>query len=453
MKNTINILLFLLISHLGFGQEINEVYSANGDFFLKTTPYADNSSSAVGKTEVYAKDFLKKYEIPRYFAVWDNYREIFISDDGDYVVYVVNRDYEYEDVQYKSVELYRKGVKFKEYSMYDLTDCGRESDGCHLRYSPIDSIIRSGMNREVVYKKNISDFEKKLSNRAIYFSDDTLYIFSNHSRLIKLNVRNGELWTNSYANKNSQYVNGLDTMSFKSIRVEEPPNYYDYLDSMRKHFELALAEHLDMVIFPEDFKVRNTYKKYAVFFDILVSSEGAGEILSMRNYDNLPEDKIKTFVDTFKFKTTAIPQQIDKRIFLFAGSFMKSDTSLAMKEKEIEKIEKRRLFEQRIVADSIDGRYIPKNLEECFIELDKILKPNDRKAIKELEAADDTALFHFGLGMWLRNNWGLWGGSRIQQYLESKGIDHPDSMSGVIINYYYDWLNERHDKWKAFEQK
>ena len=37
--------------------------------------------------------------------------------------------------------------------------------------------------------------------------------------------------------------------------------------------------------------------------------------------------------------------------------------------------------------------------------------------------------------------------------LMAKGLTHPDDMSATILEFYYDWLNGQHDKWKEFEMK
>lgn len=116
-------------------------------------------------------------------------------------------------------------------------------------------------------------------------------------------------------------------------------------------------------------------------------------------------------------------------------------------------MKKKEAYKKRIVADSINGLYIPKNLEECFLELDKLLKPKDIKTFKNIKDRSETIDYHHGFGTWLRNNWGLWGGSRLQQYFFKKGLNHPDDMSMVILEFYYDWLNGQHEKWKEFEAK
>ena len=115
--------------------------------------------------------------------------------------------------------------------------------------------------------------------------------------------------------------------------------------------------------------------------------------------------------------------------------------------------EEKKDYLQKLQNDTINGVYIPKNLEDCFIQLDKLLSDEDKQTIKQLQSKEETIQFHHGLGMWLRNNWGLWGGSRLQQYMLDRKINHPDDMSATILMFYYDWLNGKNDEWKKFEEK
>ncbi len=102
-----------------------------------------------------------------------------------------------------------------------------------------------------------------------------------------------------------------------------------------------------------------------------------------------------------------------------------------------------REYQLRIEMDSINGVYIPKDIEDCCVQLDKILSEKDKEYIKGLSVEDLINNLHFGLGIWIRNNWGLWGGSRLQQYFFDKKLDHPDGMSGEILRAYYNWLNKK----------
>lgn len=98
-------------------------------------------------------------------------------------------------------------------------------------------------------------------------------------------------------------------------------------------------------------------------------------------------------------------------------------------------------YKINIKADSIDGVFIPTDLNSCFIQLDKLLNDTLKQNIKSKETEIDLAEYHFGLGLWMRNNWGLWGGSQLQVYFQNKNVNHPDNMSGLILVGYNKYLN------------
>ena len=92
----------------------------------------------------------------------------------------------------------------------------------------------------------------------------------------------------------------------------------------------------------------------------------------------------------------------------------------------------------RYLVDRIDGIYIPKDINEAIDSLDEIFSPEDKRYITDsLSLEDFGARCHHGLGTWIRNNWGLWGGSRLQRYFLDKKVTHPDDMSGEILKAYY----------------
>jgi len=75
---------------------------------------------------------------------------------------------------------------------------------------------------------------------------------------------------------------------------------------------------------------------------------------------------------------------------------------------------------------------IPKDLDECFIALRKMLDPNELDKFMTNDEGD-VVLAHHGLGRWIRNNWGLWKGGELKTHLEGLGFTHPDDMSHTIL--------------------
>jgi len=93
--------------------------------------------------------------------------------------------------------------------------------------------------------------------------------------------------------------------------------------------------------------------------------------------------------------------------------------------------------------------YIPKDLEDSLAELDKLLSPKDREELRN-KTEDDMILYHHELGRWMRNNWRLWGDSRLRQYFAALGVPHPESISMIILTSY--WRKENHREIKLEEQ-
>lgn len=88
------------------------------------------------------------------------------------------------------------------------------------------------------------------------------------------------------------------------------------------------------------------------------------------------------------------------------------------------------------------GVYIPRDLEDALVELEKMLPPEIIKDMKD-KTEDEMGDYHMSLGMWMRNNWDLWKGGRLSEYFLSIGVSHPDAMSGIILDSYWRKLHDK----------
>lgn len=91
----------------------------------------------------------------------------------------------------------------------------------------------------------------------------------------------------------------------------------------------------------------------------------------------------------------------------------------------------------------------PKTKQECFDMLDEMLTQEDKDAIAQME---DTVDLHFGLGMWIRNNWIYPRTIKTNQTLIRQFVVvddnmplfvHPDDYSEVILDAYQDYLKQK----------
>lgn len=108
--------------------------------------------------------------------------------------------------------------------------------------------------------------------------------------------------------------------------------------------------------------------------------------------------------------------------------------------KEFQLRQKEQTEEDRIryTKDSLRGHYIPKDLNDAINSLNKIYLDSTKVEITKLSEEDYVdGNYRFGIGLWIRNNWQLWGGSRLSQFFRENKINHPESMSVVILESYY----------------
>ena len=90
---------------------------------------------------------------------------------------------------------------------------------------------------------------------------------------------------------------------------------------------------------------------------------------------------------------------------------------------------------------------IPKTKEECFALLDGMLSDEDKKAIIK----EDVFELHFGLGLWIRNNW-LYPQSTEETEALLRTFDkkslffHSDDGSSIILEAYQKHLKKTFKK-------
>jgi len=97
--------------------------------------------------------------------------------------------------------------------------------------------------------------------------------------------------------------------------------------------------------------------------------------------------------------------------------------------------------EHNRLMDTLDGVYVPVDLIDCYKHLDYLLSDSLKLKMKN-STVYDMFTYHFSIGLWIRNNWGLWNCSRINKYFRDNNITHPDNMSGIIIQGYRLYLKD-----------
>jgi hypothetical protein len=295
---------------------------------------------------------------------------------------------------------------------------------------------------------------EQFANRFNVFSHkDTVYLIDQFRQLRTFDLQTGSLLETKHFDPSYPRLASIARTNAIEIEPIKSPSVYDLpLLANGKKADRELASHLDMAIVDifgrDDYK----YKKYAVEFTALIDTNGNLEVMAIEADEGLPEQKIRDFLASQTFDVQSIPAVLEKWRFNETVFFRNKPASKARREKKQEDLEQREAYLKRLEQDSIYGFYIPQNLGDCFVQLDTMLKYKDRAEMKA-KPADEMAIYHHGFGTFLRNNWGLWGGSRLQLYFFERGVYHPDDMSGIILSHYHDWLNGKRDTWKEWENQ
>jgi uncharacterized protein DUF6794 len=100
-------------------------------------------------------------------------------------------------------------------------------------------------------------------------------------------------------------------------------------------------------------------------------------------------------------------------------------------------------YEWRIGQENLYGVYIPKDVNEALLELNRLIdEPSKKKFLALPEEVAAHKLF-FSLGRWMSYNWSFYDGSRLSVFLQKMGVHNPDDMSRFLIILYHRSLKKQ----------
>ena len=100
-------------------------------------------------------------------------------------------------------------------------------------------------------------------------------------------------------------------------------------------------------------------------------------------------------------------------------------------------------YQKRIQQEVLEGQYIPKDLTDAFVQLNKLIDADSKIRLKSVSEEEAVHKLYFSFGRWIIENWGFYGGSRLSHYLRELGVAHPEDMSQFIIVSYHRNLNRK----------
>lgn len=100
-------------------------------------------------------------------------------------------------------------------------------------------------------------------------------------------------------------------------------------------------------------------------------------------------------------------------------------------------------FEARTKLTRIDGNYIPKDLKDALLELDKIMEEGAKNKFKAYSEEDARTKTHFSFGKYINKRWSIQEGSRLTLWFQKSKIYNYDDMIDCVITTYHRKLNDK----------
>lgn len=436
-------------------------FSENGKYFLRSIPFDHAFPTLPGTTSVYRTGTREPlYTINRAFdTVEEDRNSLVLSDDGEIIFYLISWGADEAKDGLKSVSIYKNGRLIKSYTAEEITGCDLNKERCTVQYQNYSEVVdkaKSGVGTpeyKKTFKAGVSDDEKFLSDFAIFSSGDSVYLVDSKKYVHRFSLSQAKLVdTVPFA---SVYDDLRAKARFTRLELEEYESPFYYLPKLRTGVDVhrALASLLKMKVYDDASSKDEQFRSYRLKITGYLDQNGNFDVEDLDLFDDdLPREMIVAFFRKASFDTAKMPPifrrwKISDQYF----AFRRANDRVARKER-LEQIHRQEdELKRRLTAETVNGTYIPANLGEAFRELDRSLPEIDRKEMATLPSRRDMIKYHLGLGMWMRNNWGLWGGSRFQTYFIHRGITDAEEMSSVVLFYYWDWIHGNKDSWQQWE--
>lgn len=126
---------------------------------------------------------------------------------------------------------------------------------------------------------------------------------------------------------------------------------------------------------------------------------------------------------------------------LFAAFLMAGVSAWAQPTETKAQFEKE--YKERIQKETLYGQYIPIDLTDAFVQLNKLIDSESKVKFKMATEEEAAHKLYFSFGRWIIENWGFYGGSRLSHYIKALGITFPEDMAQFIIVSYHRNLNKK----------
>jgi hypothetical protein len=451
------VVIFSIFQFLN-AQKIEIIRSQNKDFFMYNISYEFDSNikdfeildtvNKNNKIVVFNSDSLIKYEIPRSFDITSK-DYLFLSNNGDYIIHIFDG---FDEKNKNSIEIYERGILKNSIKLHELINIDTNWEAKLLF-----SAYKSASFKEpdfLTFDPDVTEFERKITKNPCRIFNDTIFIYTQTNELLLIDIKSGKFKKESFNYINKERLDILDPEN--CFRINYNNSIRDLIFIKNIDFDQSTADCFNMKI--DTANLYYYYKNYSIYLGLLIDSKGNANIYILNNRNSLDKIKIISFIDSINFSPFYLPKGVDyylveKNINLIPKDLKKARIEKIQSDKEkIHKVKKS--INTWIKADTLNGIYIPVDLNDCFKHIDSIISKRDLESIKNFEYCKESDFRYIGLSIWIKDNWIIGPGTtRLSSYFNKKGIKNEDEMTSIVVDSYYKYLrNENVNERKIFRK-
>lgn len=179
--------------------DIITTYSHNGQYYLRSIPFDKEFPTLRGRTYVFKTgQAVPSYSFDRGFdSVTVHSNNLFLSDDGEVILFVLSWGADEEREGLKSINIYKHGEIFKSFTETEITGCDMRRERCSLVYFNFDEVVDKARSKwgtkdfKKVYKAGVSDDERFLSDFSTFSFGNTVYLTDSKKKVHSFDLKEG----------------------------------------------------------------------------------------------------------------------------------------------------------------------------------------------------------------------------------------------------------------------
>ncbi|MGJ8685100.1 MAG: DUF6794 domain-containing protein [Nonlabens sp.] len=430
---------------------VSETQSENGAYRIKSIAFNNTPGNIDGVSYVYQGEQLL-YQIPRSFDILlDNSTRTVISNDGTIVIYYNNKKYRPEK-EFDNVVVYKEGVLVGSFTTAQYADCGEKENNCTVLYNNYDSVIdykRSDYGKSD-YKKvlrSMDEDEEWLHHKSLVLKDNIIYTVSGQKKISVLHINDQVLEKNVDFEKLHPFIKSFKSPKTEILNVPKTRMTIDQFveQSSGETLNRLLERKFNLKsVSKNDKKAAQEFQLYNVAMTGYMTRFGFFEISTIDLDSKFDKKDLIKYIDEIQFEPSTIDNVLPKQYFSYYGTAYRNANDNVSRDEKIaydKAAIAKRINRQQL--DTINGIYIPRNMEEAFITLDKVMPPKERQLLVKLENQPEKYNSDAGgLGIWIRVNWGIIEGSRLEVYFNERDLTKPKEVSNTLVTQYIKYLKK-----------